>query len=370
MKIISTKENLIFGLNTVGRLTGRNLQLPVLANVLIKTEKGRLKMAATNLEIGITTYLGAEIKEEGGITVPGRMLIDYLSNLSAKKIELSGEESKLQIKSEAGKSSIFGIDEKEFPLIPEVKEESPLILDGLELKEAINKTVFAAALDETRPVLTGVYLTLEKSDSKPVLKMVATDSFRLAEIAVSLEKEVNFGQPILIPSMALMELARLINEKTGQVMLCFGENQAEFKTSQFSLVTRLLEGSFPDYQAIIPKEFKTNLVLEKEKFLTGLKLAGLFARDSGGTLKIKVEKDGLVLEASSQVLGEHQAKIEAEVKGEELTIAFNVRYLLDGLNALSGDKVEFQISSPTTPGVLRGQKQTNYLYLVMPLRVD
>ncbi|MBI2263182.1 DNA polymerase III subunit beta [Candidatus Berkelbacteria bacterium] len=370
MKIISTKENLISGLNIVGRLTGRNLQLPILANVLLKTEKGRLKMAATNLEIGITTYLGAEIKEEGGITVPGRVLIDYLSNLSANKIELTKEDNKLQIKSEGGKSTILGIEETEFPLIPEVKEENPLILKSLELKDAILKTVFAAALDETRPVLTAVYFNLEKSGSKPLLKIVATDSFRLAETSVFLEKEVNALQPLLIPAVTLMELARLINEKTGDIMLYFGENQAQFKTSQFSLVTRLLEGSFPDYQTIIPKEFKTNLILEKEKFLGGLKLANLFARDAGGTLKLKVEKDGLVLEVASVALGEHQAKIDAEVKGEELTVAFNARYLLDGLNALASDKIEFQISSPTTPGVLKSSKQTNYLYLVMPLRVD
>jgi len=367
MKLLCVQENLHQGLSIASRMVRPQATLPVLSNVLLKTENGRLKISATDLEIGITCYIRAKIEKEGAITVPAKILVEYISMNNDETIDLEVKDNTLYLKSDRYQTKIKGIDASEFPLIPEIKAKPILTLSASYLKEAISQVLIAPSLDDTKPVLTGVCLKVKDKE----VKLVATDSFRLAEKKISLEEEVKETKEVIIPSKTLFEISRILSlVRPHSVSIVISANQVLFVMDEVSVVSRLVEGNFPDYETIIPKEVSSEVIVEVSEFQNALKISGLFAKESGNNVKLKATKDKLVITAISSLVGESTSVVPATVSGPEIEIAFNVKFLLDVLSVLSCPKISLGLSGKLNPGIIRPFGQKEYLYLIMPLQVE
>jgi len=367
MKFSCTQENLAKGLSLVARSVGGRTTLPVLSNILLRTEKGRLRLSATDLEIGIHTWVGAKVDVDGAITCPARLLLDYINTNTDKTINCELKESTLHLESERYKVNIKGIEASEFPLIPEVKKSVEIELVSQDLITSINKTVIASALDESRPVLAGV--CIQASGNK--MKLVATDSYRLAEQTIILDKKINSEVSFIVPSRTMAELSRILGDGTQKVRIYPGENQVEFVTEETILFSRLIEGSFPDYAQIIPKSSQTEVEVTTPEFANAIKMASLFARESANNIKLKIaENKPLEVLAVSPHVGDNVSSVEGKIKGEALEIAFNAKFILDCLQVLGSEKVTLSLSGNLAAGMLRSTKDLNYLYVIMPLRTE
>lgn len=367
MKVSCTQENLTRGLNIVGRLVGTRATLPVLNNILIKTKNGRLTLAATDLEIGISTWIGAKVDKDGAVTCPARLLSDYTTTNTDKTISIELKDTTLHLESEHFKANIKGIDASEFPLIPEVKEGETLEVSGADLKEGILKTAFACALDETRPVLAGVCLKIGNGK----IKMVATDSYRLAEKTINLLSKESKELSIIVPQRTMAEIGRLLDESVDKVTMKIGENQIHFKMGPTEVISRLVEGSFPDYEQIIPKNIKTKIEVNTSEFLNAIKMASFFAREAANNVKLSLKKPkALTVIAVSPQLGDNTSELEVALSGEELEIAFNAKFILDALQIIDSEKLGLELAGSLSPGIIRPSKDPNYLYIIMPLRME
>lgn len=367
MKLSCTQENLAKGLSLVSRSVATRATLPVLNNILLQTDKGRLKLSATDLEIGIHTWIGAKIDADGGITIPARLLQDYINNNTDKNITLELKESTLYLKSEHFKANIKGIEASEFPLIPEVKKSVEIELGVKDLIAAVNKTIIATALDESRPVLAGVYFF----NKDKAVKVVATDSYRLAEQTINLVAKPAKDFGFIVPARTMAELGRILSDGGEKVKILPGENQVEFVLENTILISRLIEGAFPDYAQIIPKEAKTTVEMDTPAFHNAIKMASLFARESANNIKIKITApDKVEVIATSNQVGDNISEVAGKVVGEGLEIAFNAKFILDCLAVVGSEKVTLELSSGMAPGLLRSHKDQNYLYVIMPLRIE
>lgn len=367
MKISCTQENLAKGLNIVSHMVGVRTTLPVLNNILLKVEKGRLKLSATDLEIGINTWIGAKVDQEGAITCPARLLSEYITTNTDKTINFILKETTLHLVSEHFKAHIKGIEASEFPLIPEVKETEKIEVLAADFKDGILKTVFACALDETRPVLAGVYLKINTNK----IKLVATDSYRLAEKTINLANKSQAQKNIIVPARTLAEIARLLDESIEKVEITVGENQIQFKLGQTLIVSRLIEGSFPDYEQIIPTDIKTKLQLKNNLFANAIKMASFFARDNANNIKLQLKKPKTFnVVATSPQLGDNTSEMEVEIVGEALEIAFNAKFILDCLAVAGADEISLEFAGSLSPAIIRPKNDANYLYIIMPLRTE
>jgi DNA polymerase-3 subunit beta len=364
MKISVLKENLAKALSTCGRVVSTRGSLEILSNVMLTTEDGRLKVSATNLEVGINYWLGAKIEKEGAITVPARLLTDIINSLSSEKVELEVEELNLHLNSDKDKLTIKGISVDEFPLIPSI-DNSSFKISSKVLRDALNLVNFAAALDEARPVLSGVYMNIDGDK----LILAATDSYRLAEKIIKLEKKVTDKYEIIVPARALIELARTLGDFDEDIKVCINENQISFAAPEVEFTSRLIEGSFPNYKQIIPDNSDTKALVNVADFTSVLKVASLFARESANSVNIFVRSKGKIeINATSSQIGDSSSVVSAEVSGKDGEISFNSRYILDVLGNLKDDKIEFEISGKLNPGVIRPEASKDYTYIIMPLR--
>lgn len=362
MKLQVTQENLNKALNTVGRVANTRGTLPILANVLLKTVGNRLSIAATNLDIAITHFIGSKVTDEGSITVPARLMQDFVSSLPGGVISLELEENRLHITTDKYNSTINGITAEDFPVMPAIEKGSSWKIPGKTLRTGLQQVIIAASNDEARPVLTGVYL--HTLDGK--LYAVATDSYRLAEKELMPAKqEVN----LLIPATAMQDLLRILGDHDEDVVVTHDEQQVLFQVGDVELVTRLIEGTYPDYRKLIPKEFATEAVLSRSELANVTKVSSLFARESAGSITLNVSsKDSLLsIHSIASQLGENTSSANAEAKGDG-SITLNSRYLLDALNALSGESVSFGFNGKLEPSVLRDPKAKDYLHVIMPLK--
>ena len=370
MKLSCTQENLTRGLNLVSRLASTRSTLPILSHIQLSTDRGRLKLQATDLEIGIKTWIGAKVEKEGSVTVPGRLISEFVSMNTDKKLNLIIKDQTLNITSERFQANIKGTSSEEFPLIPQVKEESFISVPAKTLEEAIREVIIAVALDETRPALSGVYLKTE--DSK--LKMVATDSYRLAEKTIPLEnKAATQKAGVIIPAKTMHELLRILGAiASEQVKIYLAQNQVQFNVDKnIELVSRLIEGTFPNYEQIIPTNYQTKISLEAEEFTNGLKVANLFARESANNIKIEIKTPGsLFIKAVAGQVGDNLSQISCQAEGNNTSVAFNAKFLLDALSVISSPKIDLEISGKLSPGVIRPADSKNYLYIIMPLRTE
>ncbi|HEX5447791.1 MAG TPA: DNA polymerase III subunit beta [Candidatus Saccharimonadales bacterium] len=362
MKLQVAQTNLAKALNTVARVANTRNTLPILSNVLLKAESNRLSIAATNLDIGITHFIGSKITKEGSITVPARLMQDFVGSLPDSILNLELIDNKLQITNDQYQSSINGIAADDFPVMPAIKDGVTWKSPAGDFKKALSQVVFAASADDARPVLSGAYF--HSAGGQAVV--VATDSYRLAENRLAKStKPINF----LVPATAAQDLLRIISDTDKEVIVTHDDQQVLFHVGDVSLVARLIEGNYPDYRKLIPSKFTTVAKLARADFMNIAKVSSLFARESAGSITIKADKHdgGLSINAIASQLGENTAKAEAKVTGGgEVTL--NSRYLIDALNAFSADEVEFCFNGKLEPVILRSSQEANYLHLIMPLR--
>lgn len=366
MKLSCNQEKLNRALNLVNKIIGTRGTLPILNNILLATDKGRLKLASTDLEMGITTWIGAKIDQEGSITVPAKVLTDFVSNNDDEKINLELKETTLELSSPKHQAHIKGIEASEFPLIPEIKDEKLITIPVKVFQEAVKKTLFATAFDETRPVLTGMLLKIEQNN----LKLVATDSYRLAEATIKLEHKAKTSSQAVIPGRTMSELNRILSTTMQSLDIYLGENQILFVVDDTQLISRLIEGNFPDYEQIIPKESTSHFEIATEELNKVVKMASFFAWESANNIKLHFHKDTLTVSAISPQLGDNTSTIPVQSKGEDLDIAFNAKFVLDILNVIEEEKVVIETKSSLQPVIIRPAKNKNFLYVIMPLRVE
>jgi len=376
MKVSVLQENLAKGLSIVGRAVPTRPTMQVLGNVLLETEEGRLKLAATNLELGITVWIGARIEEDGAITVPARTFIDLVNQLSPERVDLDLDVRNLTLKVHCGttNSNIKGIDSNEFPLIPQAGEAPGIAIPGAVLREMIAQTVFAAATDDNRPILTGVYTRLTGSE----IVMAAADGYRLSVRTAPLEIGAARTTELIIPARTLAELSRIISDDDEQVLMSIpqGRNQVIFHLNNVDVASTLLDGKFPDYNAIIPRSFSTSTIAYTADLLRACKRADIFARDVNNNARVSVipaetpTAPGIVrLSATSTERGSADAIVDASVEGDKQEISFNVRYLIDVLNVIREEQIVLQSNGPAAPGVIKPVGRDDFVHVIMPMSI-
>jgi DNA polymerase-3 subunit beta len=366
MKLLVTQENLSRALSTVGRIATARNSLPILANILLKTSRNRLEVSTTNLDIAISETIGAKVEEEGSITIPARLTQDFISNLPAGTLSLVGDENKVTIEADNYSSVINGMPADEFPVMPVITEKSSqqITIPFKQLKSALSQVLFTASSDETRPVLTGVYI---HSHNKK-LYMAATDSYRLAERlieGVAIEEEVS----LLLPASALQEVARVLHEDDRSAVFVFDEQQAKITLGDIQIVARRIEGKYPDYRKLLPVSFETSITLSKHELQSIAKVASLFARESAGGVVMKADEvlKKVSLRSIASQVGENTSQAEAVVEGVGET-TLNSRYLLDAIQAISSEQVTIGMNGKNDPVVLSDGKKSPYLHLIMPVK--
>ena len=366
MKLECTRENLKKGLFVVSRVVGTGNPLQVLNNILVKTDQGRIKLSSTNLEIGVNTWVGGKVEEEGALTVPARIINEYINNLPTEKVILESQDNNtLSLESENYHTSIKGLSHEEFPLIPQVTEEPFAKIDGVELRAAFAETIWSSAANETQPEISGIFMAFEQSQ----LRIAATDRYRLAERTAVLKEPARGTKEVIIPSRTISEVYKILSVGKGEVEIYFSESQVLFKFEETELISRLIDGQYPDYRQIIPKEFKTEVEVEKEEFIHALKAASLFVPDSNNvTVQVKPNQ-GITVTASSMAAGENTTQVKAKVTGNENAAVFNYRYLLDCLNNLGEASVKFKMINDASPAAIVPIGRDNYTYIVMPIKL-
>lgn len=373
MKLSCLQENLAKGLSIVSRAVSTRSTLPVLGNVLLATENGRLKLSATNLEIVITCWLGAKVEEEGSITVPARTLNDLVSALPQDRVELILNETTqtLHVSCMRTQANIKGIDAQEFPLVPQPDNENRIRVEADVFKQMINQVAFAAALDDARPTLTGVSTTFQESK----MIMAATDGFRLSVRSAHIPSLVEDSFSVIIPARALVEVARIISDDAEAVFISLpgGRNQIIFDMDSVLLVSQLIDGNFPDYTPIIPKRRNTRTVVSTADFRKACKTADIFARESSHTARVSIEPGNEItpayatITATSTETGDNVAQIDASVEGDPIEIAFNVKYMTDVLNIIDTPQVALETTTAMEPGVIKSVGDTDFVHIIMPM---
>ena len=378
MKLSCLQENLSRGLAIVSRAVTTRAALPITQNVLISTDQSMLKLSATNLEIAITTWVGAMIEEEGSITVPARLLTEFVNSLGGDRIdlELSENGGSLQLTCGRAEAKINGADANEFPPVPTVDDGMSVSMDPGVLKAAISRVAFAAATEESRPVLTGVELKLANDK----FSLAAADGFRLAVQHGSLANPVESEVTVIIPARTLNEIARLIGDQSDpvEIMMTPSKGQIMFRTQTVEVVSQLLQGQFPNYEQLIPQTYETRAIFDLPDLLRATRTAGIFARDGSNIVRMQVtpapdqEFPGkVIISASSDEVGNNQDEVDAEVlEGGESKIAFNSRYLQDALAVLERGKVVMETTTPSAPGVFKPIDSDDYIHVVMPMFVQ
>ncbi|HBE26857.1 MAG TPA: DNA polymerase III subunit beta [Ktedonobacter sp.] len=378
MKITCKQQDLNRGLSIVSHAVSNRSTLPILANILLATDNGRLKLSATNLEIGINCWVDCQVHEEGSTTVPAKLFTDFVNSLSQTSVDIAvpDDSNKMNIKSEDSSANIKGMDSSEFPMIPSAEGgEPPVILEASMLKEMIAEVVIAASEDESRPVFTGVLVQVGNEQ----VTFAAADAFRLAVRSAPLPGDNTSHGDILIPARTLSELARILpSEGAVQMIVTPNRSQVLFHTEQIDLVSRLIEGNFPNYRQIIPKEHTTRAVVDTKTFAARVKSAALFARDSSNIARVKIDGgDGsglaagvVTIEATAEDLGDNVGVLNAAIDGPEQQIIFNVKYLADVLAVIGTPEVAIEVNAATKPGVIKPIGHADYTYVIMPMHTN
>jgi len=344
--------------------------MPILGNILLATDGTRLRLAATNLELSVNCWIEAEIEEEGKIAVPARLLQEFVSSLPNAPVSmvLNQANRTLQLKCLRTEGRIKGVNADEFPSIPTVQDGQTFTQPAHLLKEMISQVAIAAATDDSRPIFTGVLTSIG-----PSITMVAADGFRLGLRSTEIEGGPAEDVVMIIPARSLLELARILPDGKGQdeqveIALTPNKNQVMFRTSSVELVSRLIEGQFPNYKQIMPKEWKTQVVVPKGEFLNAAKTASFFARDSANIVRLHLESGEMTVRAESTELGDNESRIDAIVEGQQQAdIAFNAKYLTDALNVVESEQIKLEITSAGSPGVIKPVDSTDYIHVIMPM---
>lgn len=378
MKFISLQENLKQGLFTVSHIAGKNINLPILNNVLLKAEKGNIKLIATNLEMGVVDTIRGKIENEGSFTVDSKIISDCVNLLPNKKINMELKDKNLVVDCENYKTKIKGQPAEEFPLIPEVDKEIFYGVRADEFKKALSQTIFSVSLNESRLELSGVLFVLNSGAKAGGLTMAATDSYRLAEKKLKIKTNSEEEKKIIIPAKTLQELIRILSgakdfentEKDDEIKFYVSENQILFTYGSTELVSRLIEGQYPDYEQIIPANAKTKIKIDRAEFARAVKVAAIFSKTGINDINLDfpASKNKVVISSVSGQTGENITELDAKINGSDNGMVINCRYLLDGLNNIDGEEIDIEITDNNTPCVLKPNKDENYLYIIMPIK--
>jgi len=376
MKLSCLQENLNRGLGVVSRAVATRTTLPITNNVLLATDQSRLKLVATNLEMAISYWIGAKVEEEGEITVPARLLTDFVNSLPSDKVKISlfPRTKTLELKCARFEARISGIDAKDFPPIPKIEGGITTKVEVEALRQGISQVVFAAATEESRPVLTGVDAQFDGD----LLTLAAADGFRLAVYKLPLATPVSQKAEVIIPARTLAELSRLAAEQEEAVEITVNpdKSQALFRLKDIELVSQLVQGTFPQYTQLIPQSYSTRAIVDVDGFLRATKTASIFARDGSGIVRLviapgkELTAGKITVSARSEEIGDDVGEIDATVEGEEAKIAFNGKYLADVLSVLHESQVALEITNPSSPGVIRPVGVDNYIHVIMPMFVQ
>ncbi|MDQ2952560.1 MAG: DNA polymerase III subunit beta [Chloroflexota bacterium] len=373
MKVTSLQENLARGLQIAGRAVSTRGSLPILGNVLLRTENGRLKLTATNLEVGINVWVPAKVDDEGAITVPAKLFTDFVLSLPPGPTELSlnVRTKTVHLKSGPYEANFKGLDAEEFPTIPVAPDKPTTKLTKSTLRRMIGEVAFVATTDDSRPVLTGVLTTFEGDKAT----MAAADPYRLSVRTATLLQRVDTKLEVIIPARSLQEVQRIIDDSEDPIEIFITPNgsQVIFHTAEADLVSRVIEGQFPNYRQVIPTgKAATTVIVQREELLQATRLASLFARDSANMLRFQVDPSGqppLIISANAAEVGDQTAKVEATVDGQNTTIAFNSRFISDALGSVTAPEIRLELGGPLSPGVIKIVGDDSYLHVVMPLRI-
>ncbi|MFH1036743.1 MAG: DNA polymerase III subunit beta [Patescibacteria group bacterium] len=372
MKLTIIYENLKEGIKTVERLAQKSLTLPILQNILLKTEKNFTCFSATNLEIGIQYWSLSKNEEQGQVVVPARVFSQLVDFLPQKPIDLENKNTDLLITSQNHKSTIKGFNPEEFPIIPEIKEGESVLISSLDFCQALDQVVDISSPSVARPEISGVYFIFQKD----LIKIVATDSFRLGEQKLFVKNSLTQEYSFILPQQTAKEVINIFGQKEGDLKIYFSPNQVlfEFPMSgmqhpQIQLISRLIEGNYPDYEAIIPEKTTTQVQISKNEFLNQVKSASLFSGNTNEiSFKIDPKKEKMEVSGQNQDLGEYQSDINAKVKGKEVSISFNHRFLSDGILKIKTPEVIFELTDGEGPAILKPTGQNNFLYIAMPIK--
>lgn len=382
MKISCTQENLSKGLNLVSHIASKDINLPILKNVLLKTENKLLKVSVTNLEIGITSLIRSRVDQDGDFTVPAKVLSDYINLLPKEQIDLVVKNDILTISGGNYETEIKGNSVADFPVIPNLEKKVGFKINIIDFKKALQKVIFAATISDLRPEISGILLSFV--DQK--LTMTATDSYRLAEVNISFKlinnKIDSINYSFIIPLKTAQEILRILNfgndllidDEQNEATLYLADNQILLENNNTELVSKLIEGQYPDYKQIIPQDFKTNLIIDKDELQKAIKMTSLFSKTESYDISLVASsKTGEVeIFAENSQLGKNSVRLQAQVSGEDNKIVLNFKYLLDGLQNIETQQVAIDIVNDSLPCLFRPYQDdkiiNNYLYLIMPIR--
>jgi DNA polymerase-3 subunit beta len=375
MKVSVLQENLAYGLSVVSRAVSPRSTLPVLANVLVTTDEGRLRLSATNLEMGITCWIGAKITEEGSTTVPARTFADLVNTLPDGQVdmELEVRTQTLNVRSGTSNTDIKCIDAQEFPPITAPDLDGGVAFEVADLKEMIHQVVFAASTDDARPVLTGVLMTVEDK----LVTLAAADGFRLSVRTITLPEPAGQSVDVIIPARALNELARVMGDGEEKVTMVLppGRGQVVFSMKDIELTSQLIEGAFPEFQQIVPTGYNTRTVISRDAFLKACKQAEIFARDGSHIARINIspgdelQPGSVEISAQSEETGSSEAVVDATIEGQPILIAFNVRFLREVLDVVDTPNVALETTASAAPGMIHSLGDDDFLHVIMPMHL-
>lgn len=380
MKVSCNQTSLAQQLSIIGRLVSSKPGLPILANVLLETEDSKLKMTATDLEIGVHTWIGAEIKGDGKITIPARTFAEFVNSLPPEGVTLDLENQTLNVTTVNNSAQFNTLPPDDFPSVPGIDDGDILMtVPAHDLQVAINRVAFAAATDDSRPVLTGMKIEAEGT----TLTLIAVDGFRLSRQILELDKSVKEKTDLLIPAKAMQELSRIISDTSDEgskkkndvveMYVLKDKNQAAFRYKEVDLVSRLIDGQFPEYKQIIPTGYQTKVEMDTDQLQNAVRIVNIFARSTIGNkaiMEFNPDNSTVKVSASLAEVGQNESSFEAKIEGEPLAIGFSGKFLTDMLSSIDGETMIFEGSNPTAPGVFKSKGDDNFLHIIMPMRID
>ena len=371
MKLSLLQENLNSALSNVSRFVSSKNQLPILNNILLSTDNGRLKLSATNLELSINYWVGAKIEEEGTITIPSKEITEFVSYLTPGKIDLGLKgDNLLHLSSPKTESTFTTNPATDYPDFPILNPDTCFELDLSVLSQAVSQIAFSAATDDTRPVLTAILCQFTQDS----LTLVATDGFRLSFKTIKLTTPIKLKTEqitFLIPSRSLLEVTKLAKSNSKiKIGLTSDEHQVVFVLDDVELISRLIEGEYPPYQRIVPESFSTKIFLNKDEFVQAVKIASVFAKESANVVRFNIKSNSIELTANAPQIGQNKASVDARIEGESLEIAFNYKFLMDFLNVCKSQEIIIQLNEPLTPAFFQDQSDSDFSHIIMPVRLQ
>jgi DNA polymerase III subunit beta len=360
------------GLNIIGRATSRSTTLPVLKNIIIKTEDDFINLSSTDLEMAIKLWTLGKIEEEGDVTIPYSSFSSFVNLLPNEKITLKTEDNNIFLNCNDYKTQINGINSDEFPIIPETEEKHKITINSNILCEGLVRIIDIPSLSKVKPEISGVLFSFKENK----LNLVATDSYRLAEKKIKIKNSNNDEFSFIIPQRTTKEVVNIFKETNKDIDIIFGENQILFRSkmddfdhSHIEVTSKIIEGNYPDYKKIIPTELKTKITLNKDEFLNKIKASSVFtSKINEVVMEINSEKEEVVIKSNNTDLGNYETKIKGKTEGEDVSVSFNYRFLLDGLSNIKSSEIIFEINNESSPGVLKPVGSDDYIYVVMPIK--